>query len=192
MPWSIFSVVGLAMISACIPPVIGQEPQAKPKAKVELRWVETKRVEGLTEEKGFQSSCDPDSIVYMHKKPALVLTAAEVTEVRVTNLDLSKNGLSRENYTVTLYVTKEARDKLAASCGDKDERLLTVVVDGKANGVGRYVKGRAARGAPAQVSAETFLPSVGFFPSKAEAERIVDAFKTPDSATNSDSPSKSD
>jgi len=177
MPWYILSVIGLAVVSVCVPPVIGQEPVAKPKAKVEIRWVEGKSVDGLTEEKGFQSSCDPDSLVYLHKKPALVLTAVDVTEARLVHHDLSKNGLSSELYSVTLHLTKEARDKLAATCGDDSERYLTIVVDGKHWGVFRYAKGTATKGVAPVACAETFLPSVGFFSSKADAQRLVDALK---------------
>lgn len=178
MRWSMLSLLGIVVVSIFVPRVRGEEPAPKPKVKVEIRWVESKRIDGLTEEKGFQCSCDPDSIVYPHKKPALILTGAEVTEVRLTNHDFSKSGLSSENYNVTLHLTKEARDKLAASCPDDSERGLTIFVDGKPWGVHRYAKGKAAtRGVPVQCCAETFLPDVGYFSSKAEAERLVDALK---------------
>ena len=52
MPWFTRVALGLAVCSACAPAVGGQEPPAKPKAKVELRWVEGNRVEGLTEAVG--------------------------------------------------------------------------------------------------------------------------------------------
>jgi hypothetical protein len=152
--------------------VSGEESPAK--AKVELRWVETKKVEGVTEEKGFQSSCDPDSIVYPHKKPALVLTATEVTEASLVNHDFSNSGLSKENYLITIHLTKEARDKLAAA-SDKTQNLVTVVVDGKCWGLFPYSKNKPL--IPAAVQAETFTPIVGFFSSKDEAQRVVDALK---------------
>jgi hypothetical protein len=155
----------------------GAEPGSQPKKKVELRWVESKRIEGLTEDQGFQSTCDPDSIVYAHKKPALVLTAAEVTEVDLVNHDLSKNGLSSINYLVTIHLTKEAKDKLAAACGKDSERYITVVVDGKYSGLRRYWKGKPTREFPPDVCAETFQPDVGYYSSKAEAERLVEALK---------------
>ncbi len=177
MQRSMLFVLGLVVVSVCIAADKGDKPSAPPKAKVELRWVESVRVEGLTEDKGFQSSCDPDSIVYPHKKPALVLTAADVTEARLSNFDLSRSGLSKENYRVTLHLTREARDKLAATCEKDGGRLLTVVVDGKYWGLQRYRKGKATTEIPCQVCAETFIPDVGFFSSKAEAERLVDAVK---------------
>jgi hypothetical protein len=145
--------------------------------RVELKWLEAKPIEGVTEEKGFQSSCDPDSIVYPHKKPALVLTAAEVAEARLTHHDFSKNGLSSENYMVALHLTQAAREKLAASCAGNEMRLLTVVVEGKSWGVHRYEKDKDKPFVPAQARAETFLPEVGFFSSKGEAQSLVDAFQ---------------
>ena len=123
MLWHVRIVVGLLVCSACVPAIDGSEPPEK--AKVELRWVETKRIEGLTDDKGFQSSCDTKDVLYPHKRPAL---------------------------------------------------LLTVVVDGKYWGVRRYEK-NAAPFVPEQVRADTFTPNVGFFSSKAEAQRLVDALK---------------
>jgi hypothetical protein len=51
-------------------------------------------------------------------------------------------------------------------------------VDGKYWGVHRYEKDAGNDPlVPAEVKAETFTPGVGFFSSKAEAERLVAAFK---------------
>jgi hypothetical protein len=149
-------------------------PQADPNAKavVELRWVESRRIEGLTEDEGFQSSCDPDSIVYAHKEPALVLTSAVVTEARLTKHDFSTLGV---NYMVTLPLTQEARDALAAMCEGKQMRLLTVVIDGRPWGLRRYEIDKDVPFVPESARAETFLPDVGFFSSEAEAQRVVDA-----------------
>src|SRR5262249_465646 len=123
--------LGLLVGSACVLGADWAEPAAKPTVKVDLRWVETKRIEGVTENEGFQSSCDPKDIVYPHKKPALVITAAEVSEVSLRNLDYSKNGLSSENYSVTIHLTKAARAKLAATVEGKEMKLLTVALGGR-------------------------------------------------------------
>ena len=168
-------VLGLAVCAACVPTAVAQEPPAKPKAKVELRWLESKRIEGLTEDKGFQCSCDPKAIVYPHKKPALVLTATEVSEVSLTEHDFTKNNLGM-HYTVSLQLTKAARDKLSEACAREGEHLLTVAVDGTYWGASRYVKGKGDRGVPDQARTENFNPTVGIW-SKAEAQRLVDAFK---------------
>jgi hypothetical protein len=62
MPGYLRLALGLAACSAYVAAVGGQEPPAKLKAKVEFRWVEVKRVEGLTEDKGFRATCDPKGI----------------------------------------------------------------------------------------------------------------------------------
>lgn len=173
MPWYMRIVLALTVFSASVMAIAGQESRAQPKMKVEFRWVETKRIEGLTEDKGFQSSCDPKDIVYPHQKPALVLTAAEVAEARLTTHHIA-NG---EHHLVTLHLTKAARERLAAACEGNAMRLLTVVVDGKYWGVHRFEKDKDKPFVPAAARAETFTPAVGFFSSKAEAERLVDALK---------------
>jgi hypothetical protein len=167
----------LAMCFASVPVAWAWEPPIKPKAKVEFRWVEAKPIEGLTDKDGFKSTCDPDSLVYPHKKVALALTAAEVTEARLTKHDFSGSGLSSENYSVNIHLTKQARAKLAATCDGDETRNLTVVVDGKYWGVYRYEKDKTKPLIAEEARAETFTPSVGYFSSKAEAERLVDAFK---------------
>jgi hypothetical protein len=178
MPWSMRIALGLAVYSAGVAAVGAQEPPAKPKAKVELCWLETKRVEGLTQDKGFRASCDPKDVVYPHKKPALVLTAAEVAEARLTKHESSPgSGWPAELYTVTLHLTKEAREKLAATTEGNEMKLLTVVLDGKYRCVFRYEKDKDKPFVPADARAETFTPGVGFFSTKAEAQRLVDAFK---------------
>ena len=178
MPWYVRVALGLAVCSAGAPAAEGQEPPAKPKAKVELRWLETRPVKGLTEDKGFQASCDPKDIVYPHKKPALVLTAAEVAEAPLTKHEFSPgSGWPPELYTVKLHLTKEARTKLAATTEGNDMKLLTVVIDGKYWCVFRYEKDKDKPFVPQDARAETFLPGVGLFSSKAEAQRLVDALK---------------
>lgn len=197
MPRHVRVAVLLAVWPVCVPAVDGEEtteicppsvsplllktgveapPPAAPKAKVEIRWVEGERVEGLTAEEGFQSSCDPDSIVYPHKEPALVLTVAEVVEARLTEHDFRSSGLSIV-YMVELHLTNEAREALAATCAGNETRMLTIMIDGRHWGVHRYEKDKNMPFVPEQAQAESFRPSVGFFSSRAEAERLVDALK---------------
>lgn len=170
-------IVGLAVSAACLSTAIGDEPGAKAKARVELRWVESKPVEGLTEAQGFQCSCDPESVVYLHRTPALTLTPADVTEVRMTRHDFSRSGLSSENYMVALHLTQDARDRLAATCDGPRTRMLTILVDGKTWGVHRYEVDPTKEFVPRQCRAEMFLPEVGFFSSEAAARRLVDALQ---------------
>jgi hypothetical protein len=56
-------------------------------------------------------------------------------------------------------------------------RLLSVLVDGKYWGVHRYEKDQSKPFVPAGARAESFVASVGFFSSKAQAQRLVAAFE---------------
>jgi hypothetical protein len=173
MRWLISALAICVMGSAAFAQEIKVESK---KSNVELRWVEAKQIAGVTEEKGIQTSCDPDSIMYPHKKPALVLTAAEVEHVTLKHFDLSGNGLSSQNYQVTLHLTRAAREKLAASYEGKEMRYLTVLVDGKYWGLRRYEKVDKP-GVPPVTLAENFSPDVGYFSSKGEALLMMDAFE---------------
>jgi hypothetical protein len=178
MPRHIQALLWLAVGAASVSVAGGWEPPAKPKAKLEFRWLESRAIEGVTEKDGFQSTCDPDSLVYLHKKAALVLTAAEVAEARLVEHDFSASGGPKELYSVVLHLTKPARTKLADSCEGDKSREVTLVIDGKhVGGVHRYEKDKGKPLIPDEVRAETFTPSIGFFSSKAEAERLVDALK---------------
>jgi hypothetical protein len=170
---------GLAMLLLTGKFAIAAEPAAMSKVKVEFHWVEEARVDGVTEEAGFQSSCDPDSLVYQQCKPVLTLTPKHVAEVRLTHHDFSRSGLSSENYTVTFDLTEEAREILAAECREGQMRLLTISVDGKRWGIHRYekAKGQAKDAVPVAARAESFRPDIGFMSSRADAQRIVDAFR---------------
>lgn len=180
MSWSVRVVLGLVVCFASGADVVSDEPAAKPKdkAKVELRWVECKRIKDVTEDTGFQATCDPKDIVYPHKKPALVLTATEVSAARLSAHDFSQSfGRPTEYYTVALHLTKDARTKLAATTEGNDTKWLTVVIDGKYWCVFRYEKDKDKPFVPEPARAETFVPSVGMFSTKAEAQRLVDALK---------------
>lgn len=170
-------VLGLLVCGAWVSASAGEAPPAKPKVKVEFRWVESKPIEGLTEEEGFQCSCDPKDIVYPHTKPALAVTAADVAAVDLKNLDYSKNGLSSENYSVAIHLTQAARARLAATVDGKQMKLLTVLVDGKYWGVHRYEKDQDKPGVPEQARAASFVALIGYFSSKSEAQRVVDALQ---------------
>lgn len=56
-------------------------------------------------------------------------------------------------------------------------RLLTVVLEGQNWGVHRYEKDRHKPFVPQAARAESFAPAVGFFSSRADAERLVRAFQ---------------
>lgn len=156
---------------------VDDQPNVMSKPKIELRWVESSRVENLTDEKGFPGSCDPKDTLYAHKKPALVLTSAEVAEARVTEHDLTRNGLGIF-YVVTLVLTKDARERLAANCPGKSARV-TVVVNGRYWGWSHYTTDNEARVSESCI-AKNFNASIGFMTSKSDAESIANACKKHD------------
>ena len=168
--------MALAVCAVWVSIGVGKDPE-KAKAKVELRWVERQKIEGVTENKGIQTSCDPKDIMYMHRKPALVLTKNEVADVVLKEHDFSKSGLSGGQYTVTIHLTKEAREKLAATREGKQMMFLTVLINGKEWGLYRYEKDREKPFVPEQARAESFAPGVGFFSSGSEASELVEALK---------------
>lgn len=180
---SLISLAAAALAQEALPE--NAPPEAR-RGMVELRWVETRHIDGLTEDEGFQSSCDPDSIVYPHKEAALVLTSAEVAEARLTHHDFSANGLSSENYMVELHLTPEARKTLAASRAGNEMRLLTVVVLGRHWGLHRYEVDKEKPFVPEQARAESFVASVGFFSSRHEAEQLVKIVQAKQQGTTKD------
>ena len=163
----------LALFFVANSEAFADEPPAK--ARVEFRWVESKFIESVTEEEGFQCTCDPKSIVYAHKKPALVLSPETVAKTDFVNRDLSRNGLSSQNYSITVHLTEDAKKRLADTVEGVQARALTVVVDGKYWGVFRYEKDENKRFVPKQCRADSFTPSIGLFSDRLEAKRVVAA-----------------
>ena len=158
-------VCGLAIATAA-------EPKEQPKPKVELRWVESFRVDGLTVDRGV--GC-PESPIYPHKTPALVLTRKDVAEARLNQHEWLMNDVLVQHYSVTLVLTKEARDRLAGCCPGKSARV-TILVDGRYWGWHHYTTDNDAKVSELS-KAKNFNPYIGLMSSKAEAEHVVDAFK---------------
>ena len=167
------SILGVAIVFACASTGVGQDAYLGSKARVELCWVETTPIEGVTREEGFQTSCDPRDMAYPHKEAALVLTSTNVTEAILTSHSIART----QRHMVTLHLAKEARDQLAATVSGKQTKLLTVIVDGKCWGIRRYELDEEKQFVPEQARAKMFSPDVGFFSSEAEARRLVNTFK---------------
>lgn len=148
-------------------PQPAEQPAAKGPAKVEFFWVEGKPAEGLTQGKGLQTSCAEGDLVYVHLKP--VLAAKDVAATKMTNSDFSKSGSPGDHYMINFELTKEARDRLIAVCGDADARSLVVFADGHYWGLSYFRK----------ADAEIFSPHAGFISSRATTERIVTACQKP-------------
>ena len=159
MTWCLRVALWAAACSV-VAPASADEPAGK--ARLQFRWLAEKPVKGLTEEKGIQTSCGPD-LLYPHLKP--VLTGADVAEATLKQHDFSKSGLTGEHYSVNFRLSDAARKKLVDEAGDRASMLLAIFVDGRYWGTGHFQKARADR----------FTPSAGFFSSRAEAERAVEA-----------------
>ena len=168
----VFSLLTMAV------PLCGQEKKAQPMVKrIELIFMETKKVEGVTRNEGFQSG-DGGSIAYLHKKPALHLTPAHIKSVELSNIDLSRNGLNANNYSIKIQLTDKAKKELAAQVKGKKMKLLTLLIDGKRwGGMWRYEVDETKKGVPPQCRASSFSPTIGYFSSRAYAESIADALR---------------
>lgn len=160
--------VWLAVGLVAVPAVSGQEPGAKPqpapRAKVEFRWLEGKAIKGVTQEKGIKTTCG-DELSYPHAKP--VLTHADVVGTRLESFEYKNMAVPRVYYSVEFQFSDRAKKKLAEECGDEEWKVLAVFVDGQYWGAWKVEKAKP----------DAVKPSAGFFSTKAEAERVVDACK---------------
>lgn len=164
MPRLIPCVMLLAVLSLTAARAAADEPAAKPKAKIELRWLEGKAIKGLTQDKGIQTTCG-DQLSYPHLKA--VLTNKDIAGARMTENDFSKNGLPGTHIMIDFQLTEAARKTLIAEVGAASGKELAVFVDGRYWGTSNFQKASAA----------TFAPHCGFINSKELAERIVEAVK---------------
>src|SRR5687767_10005953 len=92
-----------------------KEPAA-PNSRVQFRWMEPKPVEGVTEAKGVQTSCDPDDLSYPHLKP--VLTVKDIASATLKYYDLRKSNIG-EQWDVKFQITEEGRKRLVDEAGGK-------------------------------------------------------------------------
>lgn len=178
MAWQVRIVVGLAACMAYLPPAVGQQPAdlAKAKAKVELRWLETRPMEGLTENEGFQASCDPGDVRLspQEARPGAHSRRGERSPPHPASVDGCRLGRAGSRHPPSHPGGPRKAGRNGRGPGDAP---LTVVVDGKYWGVRRYEKDQDKEFVPGQARPATFTPHVGFFSSKAEAQRLVTAFR---------------
>lgn len=166
-------LVGILFVLFGASIVIGQE---KARPGVELYWVESTPVDGLTEIEGFQSSCDPDDLVYPHKKPAIVLDG-DSARVDINELEIG----GTKYFMVTLVPNRQARAKLAASLEGKGDqmRLLTANVNGQFRSVQRYEIDRRKNFVPESAKANSFTFNLGMFLKMEEVRKVEEALATP-------------
>src|SRR5262245_41375060 len=93
----------LVVCSAFVQAAPVPDPRARPKAKVEFRWLESQSVKGLTEEKGIRTTCGQE-LSYPHRQP--VLTNKDVAEASFRNVG-SVAGLPGDHYLVSFDLTEQ-------------------------------------------------------------------------------------
>lgn len=162
MFWSVRIAIVLTLLFSCPVTTSAEEPDSRVvvKVSIEFRWLESKSIKGITQEKGIRTTCGRQ-LSYPHQIP--ILTSKDVAKTKLTNTDLSRNGLSAENYMVYFYLNDGARQTLRASLGDKKLRVLAVFIDG------RYWGAAAVR----PESINELVLFAGMFSSKTLPNRIV-------------------
>jgi hypothetical protein len=125
---------------------------------VEFRILARDAVDGVTRQKGIQTSCGGD-LAYPHLKP--ILTHADVASARMKKHFFA----GMRQHTVTFQLTAEAKRKLADACSDAGAGELGVFVEGNYAGSWIFRKAKIGR----------FAPMAGFLPSEDQAQRIVAA-----------------
>ncbi|MFN0053643.1 MAG: hypothetical protein ACKV0T_15800 [Planctomycetales bacterium] len=159
---------------ACVATIgFAADPKEPPKPKVEIRWVERFRVEGLTVDRIVGDSDDSPGY-YPHAKPAMILTAKDIVEARLSMFDWLMSGVVVHHYSVKMVLTKDARERLAKSC-PSEPAAITVSVDGMYSGWTHYTIDNDAK-VSEQLKAKNYNPTLGNM-DRASAERIINAFK---------------
>ena len=154
--------VWLFLSTICVRAAFAAESPALPKAKVEFHWLEDRPIQGVTEEKGIHTS-ETGELSYPHLKP--ILTNEDITAVRVTATKFGAGATASEQYMLDFQLTKEARKRLAESCGASGDKMLAAMIDGGYHGCPYYLKSR---------DETTFAPFAGFFTSKEQVDRVVE------------------
>jgi|GEM_PF-6529489 len=156
-----------ALLAVCVALSLSQtgaqEPKAKERAKVEIKWLAAKPVKGVTQEKGIQTTCGPE-LLYPHLEP--VLTNADLASATFKEHDLTKNGLGLM-YSVEYTLKADSRKKVVAGLGDAKVGQLAIFVDGRYWGTGIVRAGQV----------DTYKPYAGMMTNLADADRAADALK---------------
>lgn len=158
-------VMAFVVVSAIVPPALGQEPAVRPAVKIQYFWGESQPIAGVTEDKGVVWTESGD-LLYLHKQP--VLTNKDIVKVEVNKMVLGSDGM--DLFTVKFHLTKEARKRLAETCGPSGNKMLAAKINGFPLGNPNYAKSR---------DESQFTPFAGLIPSKDLADRIVATFAPP-------------
>ena len=156
-------VAAAAMAQDSAPPQKASQSETKP-VKVGFFWGEAKPVPGVTEEQGIVWG-ESGELLYLHKQP--VLTNKDVVRVEFSKTVFGVGAIANEQFTVRFHLTREARKRLAETCGPSGDKMLAAVVDGRRCGNPYYLKSR---------DESDFVPFAGMLSSKAIVDRIVATF----------------
>jgi WD40 repeat protein len=159
----LFVITAAANAQDAGPPSPAPQPEAKP-VKVEFFWGEGKPVPGLTEDVGIVWTETGDRL-YLHKQP--ILTNKDVVKVDVSKIVFGVGPLAQEHFTIQFHLTKEARKRLAETCGPGGEKMLKPMIDGESKGAPFYLKSR---------DQDNFVPTTGMYTSKDKVDQIVATF----------------
>lgn len=146
-------------LAVMVPAAFARVAPPNPKAKIEFRWLEGRHIKGLTEIKGFQTTCG-DALSYPHLQA--ILTNADIASARYSCSELAGQELCMAYF----QLTDQARKRLAAAAGPAKQKELAIFVDGRYWGTSVFSPAAAAG----------FEPFAGLM-SKVEATRIVAACK---------------
>ncbi|MEL7498315.1 MAG: hypothetical protein AAFN77_11950 [Planctomycetota bacterium] len=150
-------VIAFLCTSTLLGHASAQDSATVSEPRVELRLMEPKPIEDLTEYRGIKHGYGDNDYGYLHKKPARVLNKQSVAKLEIWRSYLSPSLKKPNGFTMKFHLTEEARKQIADHAGGGDwQRYVVVVVDGKqVGGLQRYEINNC-KSAPPDCRAESF------------------------------------
>lgn len=170
---TIVFVVSAASFGVAQPPL---DPKKAPQApdRIELRMVELRPIEGVTQPEGFTYN-EQGELAYYHKKPALVITPSDVEEF-VLRKSTSPQGLFPPGFSVKIHLTENARKQVAAKAADGDGmRFIVGYIGNKQSTILFRYEIKETSGVPDNNQAKSFIPLLSFSNSAVRVEDVVKA-----------------
>ena len=145
--------------------------------RIELRMVELRPIEGVTEPKAFTYN-DQGGLAYHHKEPALVIRPSDVDRI-VVRKNTSPQGLFPPGFSVEIHLTDNARKQIAAKAADGDgTRFVVGYFGNKQSSVLFRYEIKETSGVPDKNQAESFVPLLAFANSAARVGDVVKSLIT--------------
>ena len=158
---------------------VAQPPPAPKKApqdpdRIELRMVELRPIEGVTEPEGFTYN-EQGGLAYFHKEPALVIKPSDVDQI-VVRKNTSPQGLFPPDFSVKIHLTDNARKQIAAKAADGDGmRFIVGYFGNKQSTILFRYEIKETSGVPDNNQAKSFIPLLSFSNSAVRVEDVVKA-----------------